>query len=65
MNCPFCEKPMEEGVLNSRHPILWSQSASGLPFPTQKEDVVLGKAFGLLRPRSWLCRDCRKVITEY
>ena len=65
MNCPYCGKPMEEGVLNSRSPVHWSESASGLSFPTNRSDVILGKALGILRPKAWLCRDCRKVVVDY
>ena len=65
MNCPFCGKPMEEGVLNSGDPIHWSESATGLPVPTRRGDVILGKMLGLLRPRALLCRSCRKVIVDY
>ena len=65
MTCPFCGKSMEEGVLNSRSPILWSESASGMSIPTQRGDVLLGKAFGLLRPKAYLCRDCCKVVAQY
>jgi len=65
MNCPYCGKPMEEGVLNSRGPVHWSESASGLSVPTQRGDVILGKLLGALRPKAWLCRDCRKVVVDY
>ena len=56
---------MEEGVLNSRSPIHWSESASGLSVPASRNDVILGKALGILRPKAWLCRKWRMVITEY
>ena len=38
------------------------ESASGLPFPSLKGDVPLGPAFGLLRPKAYLCRTCGKVV---
>ena len=65
MNCPSCGKPMEEGVLSCSSPVFWSESVSGLPFPTHNGDVLLGKALGLLRPKAFLCRDCRKVVVDY
>ena len=65
MNCPCCGNPMEEGVLSSRSPVLWSRQNTGLPFPTCGDDVILGKALGLLCPKAHLCRGCRKVIVEY
>jgi len=65
MICPTCGKEMEEGFLSSKSPVFWSESVSGLPIPTQKGDVMLGKALGLMRPKAYLCRDCRTVITKY
>ena len=65
MNCPCCGKPMEEGVLDSRGPVRWTDSASGMALPTSKRDVILGKALGLMRPKAHLCRDCRRVVVEY
>ena len=65
MNYPCCGKPMEEGVLDSRGPVRWTDSASGMAFPASGRDVLLGKALGLLRPKAYLCRDCRKVVVDY
>ena len=65
MNCPYCGAPMEEGVLSTKGPVFWSESASGLPFPIHRGDVILGDAAGFLRPKAWLCRDCRKVVVNY
>ena len=65
MKCPVCGTPMEEGFLSSRSPVFWSEEVSGLPVPTRKGDVLLGKALGLLRPKAFLCRDCRKVVVDF
>ena len=65
MNCPNCGKPMEEGVRDSRGPIRWTDSASGMSIPASAHDILLGKALGLLRPKAYLCRCCRKVVVEY
>ena len=65
MKCPVCGTPMEEGFLSSRSPVYWSEEVSGLPVPTRKGDVLLGKALGLLRPKAFLCRDCRKVVVDF
>ena len=65
MKCPNCGREMEIGYLSSRFPVFWSESVSGLPLPTQKGDVMLGKALGILRPQANLCRDCRKIVVDY
>ena len=66
MNCPYCQTPMEAGYLSSRSPVFWSEEVSGLPIPTRKWDIPLGVALGLvIRPRAYLCRTCKTVITPY
>ena len=65
MDCPSCGRPMEEGYLSSRSPVFWSEEVSGLPLPARSGDVLLGKAMGLLRPKAYLCRSCRRVIVDY
>ena len=66
MNCPYCQKPMEAGYLSSGSPVFWSEAVSGFPVPTQQSDVPLGGKLGLVaRPRAFLCRNCRIVLTRY
>lgn len=66
MDCPYCGKEMEQGYLSSRSPVFWSEEVSGLPVPTRREDVLLGGKLGLVtRPRAFLCRNCKMVLTQY
>ena len=65
VECPACGKPMEEGYLSSKGPVFWSEEVSGFSLPTRPGDVLLGKAMGLLRPKAYLCRDCRTVTVKY
>ena len=66
MTCPYCRRQMEEGFLSSRSPVFWSEEVSGLPVPTRRRDVLLGGKLGLvIRPRAYLCRNCKTVITQY
>ena len=66
MKCPYCQQQMQEGFLSSRSPVFWSEEVSGLPVPTRRGDVLLGGALGLaVRPRAYLCRTCKTVITPY
>ena len=66
MKCPYCNKETESGVIQSQHALRW-QKARYL-FMTQKEhDITLseqniwkGSAI-----RSYLCRDCKKIIINY
>ena len=66
MKRPHCQRRMQEGFLSSRPPVFWSEQISGLPIPTRRGDVPLGGKLGLvIRPRAYLCRACRTVITQY
>ena len=65
MNCTSCGKPLEEGYLPSKGPVFWSEEVSGFLMPTRPGDVMLGKAMGLMRPKAYLCRDCRTVTVKY
>ena len=57
---------MEAGYLSSRSPVFWSKEVSGLPVPTRRGDVLLCGKLGLvIRPRAYLCRNCKTVITQY
>ena len=58
MKCPYCQQQMQEGFLSSRSPVFWSEEVSG--------DLLLGGKLGLVvRPRAYLCRSCKTVITQY
>ena len=66
MKCPYCQQQMQEGFLSSRSPVFWSEEVSGLPLPARKGDLLLGGKLGLVvRPRAYLCRSCKTVITQY
>lgn len=42
------------------------RGGSGLPLPARKGDLLLGGKLGLVvRPRAYLCRSCKTVITQY
>ena len=66
MKCPYCQQQMQEGFLSSSSPVFWSEEVSGLPLPARKGDLLLGGKLGLVvRPRAYLCRSCKTVITQY
>ena len=55
-----------KNFLSSRSPVFWSEEVSGLPLPARKGDLLLGGKLGLVvRPRAYLCRSCKTVITQY
>ena len=66
MKCPYSRFFTSKGFLSSRSPVFWSEEVSGLPLPARKGDLLLGGKLGLVvRPRAYLCRSCKTVITQY
>ena len=65
MKCPYCQQQMQEAFSAAAPPFL-SEEVSGLPLPARKGDLLLGGKLGLVvRPRAYLCRSCKTVITQY
>ena len=72
MNCPYCGKPMEEGVIQCRDGLYWTAKArpvAALPLGG-KERIALsdGEAGGLFsghKAAAFCCKDCRKIVLEY
>ena len=68
MNCPYCGKPMEKGVIESSEPINFLKEVHMINQPNESKGE-----FNLARPafarrtsvEVWLCRDCRKIIIDY
>ena len=52
MQCPYCGKEMELGLVQSPHEIVLS--------PLNIKNMITGCAV-----RAFLCRSCKKVIIDY
>ncbi len=69
MICPYCQREMEVGVIQSPHEIAWLKGEKRRLFGNpefHKGSVVLSR-LSLLKGsavRAYLCRDCRKVIVD-
>ena len=67
MECPYCKKEMEEGYLSAyRSEPAWSPGPLNRPEELWPEDGLRLVDPGLLatkRVPSWLCRDCKVLIT--
>ena len=68
MKCPYCNKDMERGVIQSAQEINWQHKKHLINRSDMHEGAVC------LSPRSfwtgssveaWLCRDCSKVLIDY
>ena len=70
MKCPYCQKEMEKGVIQSIQEIAWLKKKhllAAADLHSREKPVILS-------PRSfwkgsqvtaYLCRDCEKVIIDY
>lgn len=66
MDCPFCHKPMREGLLQSTHQIFFSpKNRSGSLLPrARKGDVKLTSLRNNGALPANYCPDCRKLIAS-
>ena len=65
MICPYCEKEMEEGMVQSRYPLMWRKGLKRYRW-NNKEDVTLSSSliYGAA-VKAFHCRDCKKIIIDY
>ncbi|NLM84991.1 MAG: hypothetical protein GX189_09885 [Clostridiales bacterium] len=70
MKCPYCQKELEPGLIQSPREIAWVKGKNGHFFGSADlyEGSVVLSAFSFIRGsavKAFLCRDCRKVIIDY
>lgn len=77
MNCPYCSRSMERGLIYSPYELSWTPGDK-LPLRSkfrhllsrtgamEKKDVVLApyEPFQGSRVEAWLCRACGKVVID-
>ena len=66
MKCPYCDKGMESGVMQSQHSIRWQKTR--YLFLTEKEtDITLSKKnfWKGSAIRAYRCGECKKIIIDY
>ncbi len=57
---------MEQGILQAGGIILWAKKPHRLSLLPKEGEVILDRdVLGYTAVPSWICKDCRKVITEY
>jgi len=67
MECPYCGKEMEDGLIQSANEIAWYKGRKRHVFRRaafHKDSVVLSRLslFKGSAVTAYLCRDCKKVI---
>ncbi len=67
MNCPYCGNEMEVGYIAGGKEAYWFKNDRGFAlFPSKaKGDIVIAGAWiGSSDYNSYLCRKCKKIITD-
>lgn len=70
MNCPYCNWEMEEGYIQSPIEIFWNKGSKRhiLGRSELHENAVMLSKYSFVKGsavRSYLCRNCKKVIIDY
>ena len=66
MNCPYCNKETEMGLIQSQHAIRWQKTRYF--FMTQREsDITLSNqnVWKGSAVKAYLCRECEKIVIDY
>ena len=70
MNCPYCGKEMEAGLISAgagRRLVWTTKDYKLLPANWDKEavDLPIPRVLEKTEPFAYLCRVCRKVVVDY
>ena len=70
MRCPYCNKEMEEGIIQSPQEISWKKGIKRPVFGRAQfhEGSVVLSELSLMKGSAvvaFLCRECKKVIIDY
>ena len=72
MNCPYCQNPMDEGIIQCRDGLYWTAKArpvAALPLGGKERiDLSDGADGGLFRGHkaaAFRCKECKKIVLEY
>ncbi len=66
MDCPFCLRPMEKGLLQAGNILVWVKKKHYLSLIPREGEVELDRNYltGAALP-AWICKNCEKVIADY
>ena len=68
MNCPYCGKEMDKGVIQSPHEISWKKKKSFIGRAMFHEGSVVLSELSFMSGSAaiaYLCRDCKKIVIDY
>jgi len=70
MKCPYCDKEMEKGIIQSMYPLSWNPGEKRKIFTTRGDlheggivlsDMNIIKGSAVL---AFLCRGCKKMVID-
>ncbi len=66
MQCPYCNGEMEIGILEGGRYLLWAKQPHKIFYRPKAGEVLLGeKAVSSVIVDSYICKKCKKIITDY
>ena len=71
MNCPYCGKEMEPGMITSINQIaLYKEGKRGklTAYPPDQDGSIVLSEHSVTRgsaSEAYLCRDCQKIVIDY
>lgn len=61
MLCPYCEKLMTGGYIESPNILVWNKKRSSGMI---SKEIVLSRSIGFAHIYSWYCKSCNKIIID-
>lgn len=67
MKCPFCQREMEKGFLQSGRSVLWTPQKHRLSLKPKNagELIVAEDPLGGATVPGFCCKSCRRILLEY
>lgn len=67
MNCPYCNKEMYRGFIQSPHEINWSPKKHFISSAFDSDKIVLAEQSFLKGSTlvAYCCKNCQKIIIDY
>ena len=66
MNCPYCNKETDCGVIQSQHELKWKKNRH--IFTVEKESDILLSARNIWKGsaiKAYHCPECKKIVIDY
>ena len=66
MNCPICDKIMEQGFVQAGGTVTWVKKKHKISLWPGKGETMLGRSvMGYCAIPAYICKDCKKVLLDY